>query len=199
MLMNCQRHEKSAETKTKFMDALVSIWNKEKCSIDHITVKEICAAAKTSRNTFYYYYEDVYSLLEEIENELLAVHLHLFENFPNAPLSNYRQGDPFPCIYEMNVHVRDKEPYYRALFGSYGNQSFILKTKKIVKKLVLKKLIYDGIQLENADFNLELIASAVIGARQHWLFSNPDLTPFEVSTMIGRFIYGQFYGLNRQP
>lgn len=35
-------------------------------SLDKITVKDICQACEINRNTFYYYYKDIYDVLEDI-------------------------------------------------------------------------------------------------------------------------------------
>lgn len=35
-------------------------------SIDKITVKDICEMCEINRNTFYYYYSDIYSVLEAL-------------------------------------------------------------------------------------------------------------------------------------
>ena len=35
-------------------------------SIDKITVKDICEMCEINRNTFYYYYSDIYQVLEEL-------------------------------------------------------------------------------------------------------------------------------------
>jgi len=190
------RFQKNTELTAKvFQDALISVWNEKKCYITEITVRDICAAAGSSRTSFYNYYNDKFDLLEDIENMLLDVHMKTFESFLGFEISSYRKGEPFPCIYEMNVHVREMEPYYRALFGPYGVHSFIYKTKNVVKMLVKRKLDHDGIVLKDSVFNLELIASAVVCARQYWLFTNPSLSPLEVSSMIGNYIFGRLYDL----
>ncbi|MBE6772142.1 MAG: TetR family transcriptional regulator [Ruminococcaceae bacterium] len=50
----------------------------EKKPFDRITVKDIVEACEINRNTFYYYYSDIYDVLEEIFmkelNELLGAH-----------------------------------------------------------------------------------------------------------------------------
>ena len=41
-------------------------------SIDKITVKDICEMCEINRNTFYYYYRDIYEVLEDfIKREIL--------------------------------------------------------------------------------------------------------------------------------
>ena len=39
--------------------------------LETMTVKELCAAAEINRATFYRYYDDCFSLMEEIEREML--------------------------------------------------------------------------------------------------------------------------------
>ena len=41
-------------------------------SISKISVKEICDTAQINRSTFYKHYNNVYDLVEKIENELIS-------------------------------------------------------------------------------------------------------------------------------
>ena len=195
MLPDDKKHQKALETKQRCHDALISIWNARKCTIDKVTVKEICAAAKISRNTFYYHYDDTYSLLQEIEQKLLEIHEIIFEDFSSVNLSSCIQGDPVPCIYDILSHIEANKPYYRALFSPYGDQLFIHKHKQVIKSVVKKKLASDNIQIDSIDveFVLELVASSVIGAYQYWLFINPELSPAVLSTMFVKLVFGHFY------
>ena len=44
----------------------------KKKPIQEITVREICERTGINRSTFYNHYQDVYDLLEQIENEMLG-------------------------------------------------------------------------------------------------------------------------------
>lgn len=44
----------------------------DKMPLDKITVTELCAQAQINRGTFYRYYQDVYAVLEDLEDSLLA-------------------------------------------------------------------------------------------------------------------------------
>lgn len=192
-MANKPNPKKTALTRQLFKDTFIHLWNKKKCPFEFITIKELCHASEISRNTFYSYYDTIFSLVEDIENELLTEHARIFKNWQFVPLNEYKQGDPFPCLYEMHSHVKEKEAYYKALIGVYGDPLFTIKTKKLVKDLTLMKLLYDGIKLEDADSELALIASTIVGFREYWLFSKPELTPLEVSSRLGPFIFGSFY------
>ena len=191
-----KKHQKAITTKKRCHDALIKIWNTRKCTIDKITVKEICEEVQISRNTFYYHYDDVYSLLQDLEDELLGVHEILFEDFPRVDLSE-NSCESVPCIYDVLVHILDNKPYYRALLGPYGDQSFIFKHKRVIKGVVQKKLNHDRIEIDSAsqNFVLELIASSVIGAYQYLLFSDPGLSPSSLSKLFVKLVYGHFYNI----
>lgn len=52
------------DTKTMITVTFLSLLNKK--PFDKITIKDIVEACNINRNTFYYYYSDIYDLLEEI-------------------------------------------------------------------------------------------------------------------------------------
>lgn len=57
-------------TKMVIRDAFLALIKKK--PIQKITVADICALAEISRPTFYFHYEDIYALLDEIGNNMLA-------------------------------------------------------------------------------------------------------------------------------
>ena len=59
-------------TKKKIREEFIKILNER--PLNKITVKDIASACKINRNTFYYYYTDVYALLSELfQTELQTV------------------------------------------------------------------------------------------------------------------------------
>jgi AcrR family transcriptional regulator len=60
-------------TKMAITEAFVELLNKR--PLDKITVKDIVDRCEINRNTFYYYYQDIYALLEEIlQEEIQKIH-----------------------------------------------------------------------------------------------------------------------------
>ena len=51
-------------TKLRIMDTFLELLNKK--SLDKLTVKDIIETAEVNRNTFYYYFDDIYDLLHEV-------------------------------------------------------------------------------------------------------------------------------------
>lgn len=57
-------------TKMVIKDAFLQLVKKK--PIQKITVSDICALAELSRPTFYFHYEDIYALIDEIGSEMLV-------------------------------------------------------------------------------------------------------------------------------
>ena len=60
--------------------------------IDKITVKDICELCEINRNTFYYYYSDIYQVLEELlrsETEKSLKEKQEYKNFYEEYLQKY--------------------------------------------------------------------------------------------------------------
>ena len=62
-------------TKKGIMDSFVEL--AKEMPIDKITIKKVCDNCNINRNTFYYYYQDLYALKEEI---IYAKAQKLFDN-----------------------------------------------------------------------------------------------------------------------
>ncbi|MFR5791125.1 MAG: TetR/AcrR family transcriptional regulator, partial [[Clostridium] leptum] len=54
----------SIYTKKAIMDSFVKMLSQK--SFDKITIKDIIEDCGLNRSTFYYYYEDIYALLEDV-------------------------------------------------------------------------------------------------------------------------------------
>ena len=51
-------------TKQRIMDSFFDLLNQK--SLDKLTVKDVIEVAEVNRNTFYYYFEDIYDLLNNV-------------------------------------------------------------------------------------------------------------------------------------
>ncbi|WP_313073548.1 TetR/AcrR family transcriptional regulator [Lacrimispora sp.] len=61
---------------------------------DKITVKEICKTAGITRGTFYLHYNDIYDLMEQIQESLLTELTKRYEKLPNS-------GSPAPFFEDL--------------------------------------------------------------------------------------------------
>lgn len=132
-------------------------------SIDKITVKDICELCEINRNTFYYYYSDIYQVLEEllkIETEKSLKEDQKYESFYEDFLKKYH------LILE----------YKKAVYNLYNskNRYLILKyfqdiTEDFVEKYVLKEVKGKKLLSEDIKFIIDFYSSSMIGNTLQWI------------------------------
>ena len=132
-------------------------------SIDKITVKDICELCEINRNTFYYYYSDIYQVLEELlkfETEKSLKEDQKYESFYEDFLKRYH------LIIE----------YKKAVYNLYNskNRDLILKyfqdiTEDFVEKYVYKEVKGKKLLPEDIKFITDFYSSSMIGNIFRWM------------------------------
>lgn len=132
-------------------------------SIDKITVKDICELCEINRNTFYYYYSDIYQVLEELlkfKTEKSLKEDQEYESFYEDFLKRYH------LIIE----------YKKAVYNLYNskNRDLILKyfqdiTEDFVEKYVLKEVKGKNLLPEDIKFIIDFYSSSMIGNTLRWM------------------------------
>lgn len=105
-------------TKQMLIDAFCLIYQHK--PIEKITVTEICKKAGYDRTTFYQYFFNISDVLEEVENELLR----LFKKRRAADTSDRKD-----FVLDLVSLYDEKQLYFDALFGDYGDYRFLDKIK----------------------------------------------------------------------
>ena len=114
--------------RTAFMELL-----EEKKEIETISVTELAERADLSKSTFYYHYEDIFAVAEEIENEL-------FDKLSSV-LDQIKNGQP--TDYDTHIKVvisflKENEEMYRKTISSSYSQLFMEKFKSVLTKKILE-------------------------------------------------------------
>ena len=132
-------------------------------SIDKITVKDICELCEINRNTFYYYYSDIYQVLEELlkfETEKSLKEDQKYESFYEDFLKRYH------LIIE----------YKKSVYNLYNskNRDLILKyfqdiTEDFVEKYVYKEVKGKKLLPEDIKFIIDFYSSSMIGNIFRWM------------------------------
>lgn len=143
--------------------------------IHKITIKEITDVAGYHRSTFYEYFQDIYDLLEAIENDLL--------NTIKTPLQDIGTMQRQSADMEHLIFLfSQNEDYLSALLGTYGSFHFLGR---------LKRELCEDVQLSNMQpdtnttpYLLEFHMSTSISLFQLWLKRKKDLSSHELSELI---------------
>jgi AcrR family transcriptional regulator len=135
-----------------------------------IGIKEICALAEVSRSTFYTYYDDVYHLLEEIEEEVVA---YFEDKVDNIPIKHSRRE--FETIIQMLQYVADNSNSLQILLSENGDPGF---QKQFLQRFIPKarKILHDTSEDPGEAYIHEsysvFVVHGAIGLMQYWLKNN---------------------------
>lgn len=131
--------------------------------IDKITVKDICEMCELTRNTFYYYYSDIYQVLEEllkVETEKVIEKKQECESFYEGYMQSYH------LILE----------YKKAVFHLYNskNRDMILKyfydiTEDFVGRYVRREVAGKNLAEEDIKFIIGFYSNTMIGTTLQWV------------------------------
>lgn len=124
-----KRVDITAQTKQNIIDAFWLLYLEKR--IETITVKEIASKAGYNRGTFYEYFQDVYAVLEEIEQGLIPT----IDTLPpiSTPSASFGMPiDAFMTLFEQNAI------YYAVLLGDKGDPAFATKLKNAIKPTIIK-------------------------------------------------------------
>ena len=146
--------ERISLTKRRLREAFLTL--RKRKSLEQIRVTDLCRMAETNRTTFYHYYEDVYSLNDAVENQILSDCMDQFTyrdtiySDPKTFLLEFRKA-LYSRIEELKIvgHDREDELY-----------------SKIVSLLV--KLA----RLNDDDVDEEFLLNFIIGGLLHLMKLN---------------------------
>jgi CTP:phosphocholine cytidylyltransferase-like protein len=159
--------EITEQTRQNLIEAFWSIYITKR--IEKITVKEITNKAGYNRGTFYEYFQDVYEMLEVIEN----LSLPTLDELP--PLSDVAINSPTFIDSFMGLY-QEKYKYYNHLLGENGDPAFQRKLKDSLKSSIIQALKNkENIDLVEIDFMLEYVLSGMIGILIYMFQQKPSL------------------------
>ncbi|WP_435171294.1 TetR/AcrR family transcriptional regulator [Paenibacillus glycanilyticus] len=150
----------TVQTRQNLMEAFWELYTVKR--IEKITIREITSRAGYNRGTFYEYFKDVYDVLSQIEDELIADLQQI------TPVSLLTEA-PIPLDQMMNKLVTHRK-YLAVLLGDHGDPSFQHKIKASYSNMIVQQLANTGITMNmELEIVLEYALSAMIGVTGSWL------------------------------
>lgn len=157
--------EKTAQTKADLTAAFWKLY-KEK-PINKITVKDITDTAGYYRSTMYYYFEDVYAILEYIETSVI----HDWENNLTTALQQYASlclQNNIEIMLDLITpfYIKNGE-YIAVLLSSSGDPFFATKFKS-----ALRQKLFTTLEIPNntpeAELLYEALSSGILALFVKW-------------------------------
>ncbi len=143
-----------------------------------ITVKQICMQTPIARTTFYFYYDDLYAVLDEIIEYMIDGIYQINESFRYFDFSDYRKGKKEKAklhLKETLDFIQSNHLYFLALVNNSEN-TFIFRWKQIIKRHFREKYQEEHIHTNNLELVLEMIASELIGSYTYWANNMAQIT-----------------------
>ena len=136
--------------------------------IQSISIKELCSAAGISRGTFYAHYDDIYDLLKQIENEMMADLEKAME-----PMINMDSQSVTPVEITTGIFKWLKDNYDMCIvtLGEYGDRSFALKLLNIGREKCLDSYMkyFKDVSPRDIEWFYAYASGGCIGILQKWL------------------------------
>ena len=163
----------------------------EKKSLEKITVSEICSACGISRSAFYQHFDDKYSVLDAISDEILSHVQDLNAHMHEIHIKNTDAS--IPLWIETASYIYEKRKFIQPLICYPGNPVFVHKWNKILRDSFRKRLTADNYHnTEYLEIMVYSMASAIIGLYEYWFQFQPELTPKEIAEIGSRLLWSSF-------
>ena len=170
------------KTRKRYEDALIELLKTQ--DINKVTVTNLSEMADMNRGTFYIHYDDVYDLLESIEDRLLA-------EITEIVSTEVIQGEiiifeeEFMNIVNALKYIDSNREIFKVLLNDRGSLLFLNRMKKMFSEKLLNRLL--SVSVSNANYNNILTSfyiTGFIGAIQEWLKSDSNISVLELATLI---------------
>lgn len=143
-----------------------------------ITVKEICERAEINRSTFYKHYQDVYDLMEKLENEAVEA----FEKL----LDSYVQNETVPALVTLLTSLRENRELLLSLLANSSNDDFMKRLTDVCSGYALSHLTPEEDYTSNPEQAAvyAYLAGGTSGIISNWLETGTQEPPQQVAELI---------------
>ncbi|QAA33707.1 TetR-like C-terminal domain-containing protein [Clostridium manihotivorum] len=178
--------EESNTTKRKIRQAFIEIYKTK--PLDLISVKEITSSANLNRGTFYIYYENIYSMLDEIEYEIISHLTGMTNKLPEQTLT-ITPEELSILIRPIFEYIENNYTYFLALLGEFSRPTFKDELSNLMKANLTRRFILKNNNLgELQQYVIEYFISGQIGIIQYWIKSGIKISSEQLIKLITKII-----------
>lgn len=176
--------KRTVRTKMAIKEALAELLATK--DIDSINVVDISQIAGISRKTFYYYYQGIWELVDEIEKEITDVLLNAITSI------DFRKAihNPSMLLAPISEFFSGSKGFYRKLIQNDHNFK-IWDTILVAMKKKAKATFQNLVNINENDFNLmiEFYLDGLFGAFKTWTASEDQSEINHASALLSHLIF----------
>jgi AcrR family transcriptional regulator len=162
-MTNQKTDRRIIKTKKAIHNAFTELLSQK--DMNDITIKEIAQKADINRKTFYNYYNNIYELLNEIENDTIhnfeqAIEEFDFDNFMDSPSL---------FLEKLTLIINNDINFYSHFLTMEHNSNLMTKMSNSIKAK-LKEALKDKTDMNEQQLNIMInyAVSGMIGIYQEW-------------------------------
>ena len=171
-------------SKALMRDALIELMKEKPFS--EITAKDVTERADLNRGTFYLHYNNVFGLLDELENEVVEGFAHMLEE------TDIRQDGAweYPLIGHICDYIAENPDLCRCLLLNPRSDRLAKKLADIMKQKGQKVQQKMGLEIETykADYIHQFIAYGFMGVVKQWLMEEMPLSKEEMMELAEKMV-----------
>ena len=167
-----------SSTKERIMDEFWQLYKNG--GIHNTSVTKICNLLNINRSTFYFYFCDIYEVLDTIEEKIISP-----LQFKSVILNNLILSNDKPQYIDNILDFFDENiKYLYILLGENGDPKFRIKLLKKLSPAINQELNFPKSQKKRLEYILEYQNSAVLSIIMKWYYSNKELSKKELVELI---------------
>ena len=174
------------KTKRAIRDAALKLLSQK--PIDDISITELAQTAQINRKTFYNYYQNIYQVIDDIENETV-------EKFVSAITAtdwyNGNELDFYKIFFCITESVRDNMEFFRYLLNISKTSSVIVKVETTLKEKA-REYFKQYIEIDEylLTMSMDYVVSGMFSVFRRWLQNEQRMTVAEVTEHVGLMSLG---------
>ncbi len=184
---------KTPGTKNDIRGAVWVLLNEK--NIEKITVKEICSVLSINRSTFYRYYDSVYSVLQEFEDEFFRRLDRANTIFTSFPLDDKYFTEVHPGIIAVLNALTEDIYLARQLFVKHRDEAFVDQYKKVIRKTFFEKAVrekYISVSNEQKALIAEGMVEGHAAMFSYWVRHYGQIDLQEMALIVYRSAYAAY-------
>lgn len=169
------------KTRALLLKGLIQLMSEK--DIKDISVKELSDLVDINRGTFYLHYNDIYDMLEKIEDELFQE----FNDFLDHNLAGEESIlSPYPTLLDLFTLLEKHKDLAKVMMGSHGDLAFVNRLKSLVEERL--RHLLEAEHSYSYEYYYPFIVSGCVGVIETWLNHPSPLTPEKMAELCSNML-----------